>query len=316
MQPASVLVSGASGFLGRQAVTRLSDQGFRVRTLSRKACPQPGAESFLLRDSLDTQTMDTATRGVEAVIHLAGLAHVPAWKRALLPWVWNRRMREAHVRPSERLATAAVRHGVRRFIFVSSLAAAASSSETPVQATTLPRPAGAYGRAKLLAEERLQQICAGTATGLVTVRPPMIYGRGCPGNATRLADWIRKGGPVPVPAQPNPRSFLYVENFVSLLEAILKAPDEPGWPVLVQDERPLSTEELATLVGQAIGKPARIWRLSPGQIRILGGLTLGTVSEKLCGKLTVDPKETERFYRWTPPVKVEEAVRRSFGGGF
>lgn len=315
MQLPSVLITGASGYLGRQTVAALSKQGFRIRTLSRQTLHRPGVESFILRDYHDAQAMDTATRGVKAIIHLAGLAHVPWWKRSRIPGVWGRRMLDAHVRPSELLAAAALRNGVRRFVFVSSLAAVAGSSATPVEPTTPPRPVGEYGRAKLLAEDRLRQICRKSSLGLVILRPPMIYGRGCPGNATRLANWIRKGRPVPVPVQPNRRSFLYVENFVSLLERILKNPNEPDWPVLVQDERPLATEELVALMGQAIGKSARIWRLSPWQIRILGALTPGGVLEKICGQLTVNAKETKNFYQWTPPIGGEEAIHRSFGMG-
>lgn len=281
-----------------------------MRALTRQAVILPGAETFRVGTYGTRQELDMALHGVDSIVHLAGLAHVPPWGRVWTGDAWNRLQSESHVRPAEAVARTAVREGVRRLVYVSSLAALASSSSVPVGPQTSPRPSGAYGRAKLLAEERLREICRGSGLGLVILRPPMIYGRDAPGNASRLAAWIRRGGPVPVPSRPNARSLLFVENLLSLLQKILEFPETPPWPVLVQDDRPVSTEELACLMGQALGRPARIWRIPSA---CLGGLGHRVLAEKLWGNLAVDSSQTEEFYRWAPPVKVEEGIRHSFG---
>lgn len=305
-----VLVTGASGFLGSHVVAKLCVKGFPVRAVSRRGVTLPGAETFQVESYTEARSLEPALRGVDSVVHLAGLAHTPPWARDWSAVAWNHRLDEAHVLPAEAVARTAIREGVRRLVYVSSLAALASSSSVPVGPQTSPRPSGGYGRAKLLAEERLREICRGSGVGLVILRPPMIYGRDAPGNASRLAGWIRRGGPVPVPSRPNARSLLFVKNFLSLLQKILEFPETPPWPVLVQDDRPVSTEELACLMGQALGRPARIWRIPSACLGVLGHRVL---AEKLWGNLAVDSSQTEEFYRWEPPVKVEEGIRHSFG---
>lgn len=281
-----------------------------MRALTRQAVILPGAETFRVGTYGTRQELDMALHGVDSIVHLAGLAHVPPWGRVWTGDAWNRLQSDSHVRPAEAVAQAAIRKGVRRMVYISSLAAVASSYAAPIDPLSPPQPAGAYGRAKLLAEQRLREICHKSGLELVMVRPPMIYGRGGPGNASRLAAWIRRGGPVPVPSRPNARSFLFVENFLSLLQKILEFPETPPWPVLVQDDRPVSTEELACLMGQALGRPARIWRIPSACLGVLGHRVL---AEKLWGNLAVDSSQTEEFYRWEPPVKVEEGIRHSFG---
>lgn len=301
-----VLISGAGGFLGGHAAVALAAQGYRVRALTRQGIAIPGVETLRIRDYFDRSAMEKAVRGVDAVVHLAGLAHESRWRPG-----HERRMMEAHVQSSDVLATASLQQGVRRWVYVSSLSVWGSSFPTPLEPTLIPQPLSAYGRAKLRAEEILRKMCRGTPMGLVILRPPMIYGKNAPGNFMRLAQWIRCGLPVPVSAEPHPRSLLHLDNFLSLLGRILESPGEPEGPVLVQDDRPVTTEELARRIGQAVGRPAQIWKLSSLQIRILGALTRGVVSQKLCGRLVVDTTQTERFYRWRPPVSVEEAISRS-----
>lgn len=285
-----------------------------MRALTRQVVTLAGAETFRVGTYGTRQELDLALHGVDSIVHLAGLAHVPPWGRVWTGDAWNRLQSESHVRPAEAVAQAAIRKGVRRMVYISSLAAVASSSAAPVDPLSPPQPAGAYGRAKLLAEQRLREICHGSGLELVMVRPPMIYGRGGPGNASRLAAWIRRGRPVPVPAQPNSRSLLFVGNFLSLLQKILETPQPPDWPVLVQDDRPVSTEELARLVGEAVGKPARIWKIPGATLRGWAKLAPRALTEKLWGNLAVDSSRTEKFFLWTPAVKVEEGIRLSFGG--
>jgi nucleoside-diphosphate-sugar epimerase len=163
------LVTGGHGFLGSHLVDLLLEQGFTVRCLLRPGRPEAvlgGRPVEVARGDLREETgLAEAVRGVEWVFHVAGLiaARSPAEFRAV------------NAGGTARLAAAARAHapGLRRFVLVSSQAAAGPSADgRPVSEDLPPHPLTHYGRSKLLGEEALK--AAGIPFSIV--RPPAIYG--------------------------------------------------------------------------------------------------------------------------------------------
>lgn len=169
-----VLVTGASGFIGQSLVHRLLEDGHWVRALARRT---PGAGSghprleYLAADLTDHAALDGATRGMDAIVHLAAATGVsdPAIVRAV------------NVDGTRALLDAAKRHGVRRFVFVSSVSA------------TRRRP-GPYGRSKLEGE----RLVAESGLEWVTLRPSLVYGTASTGLFAALAAHLKKLPVVPL----------------------------------------------------------------------------------------------------------------------
>src|SRR5882672_551635 len=148
----TILVTGASGFIGRPLVERLLRAGYSVRAATRGAPPFPrGAEVAIIPDLFDAIDWAPTLQGVDIVIHLAGLAHVDDRAANI------REFDTINRRATEHLALAAKQAGMERFIFVSSVRAQVGASAPGlVREDDEARPTDNYGRSKLAAESAVR----------------------------------------------------------------------------------------------------------------------------------------------------------------
>lgn len=178
------LVTGGSGYFGSLLVQRLRDHGWSVRVLDvNDADDRPEAVEFVRGDIRDAGAVATACRDVDVVYH--NVAQVPLAR--------NRELFESvNVGGTATLLDACGEAGVRKVVHTSSSAVFGVPRENPVTEETEPRPAEAYGRAKLDAEH----LCRAAATrglDVTIVRPRTILGHGRLGIFTLLFDWIADG---------------------------------------------------------------------------------------------------------------------------
>jgi nucleoside-diphosphate-sugar epimerase len=176
-------------------------------------------------------------------------------------------------------------------------------------------PEDAYGLSKWEAEQGLWEIASRTGMELVLVRPPLVYGQGVKGNFARLLDLVRSGVPLPLAAVNNRRSFIGLDNLVDLLIRCVDHPKAAGQTLLVSDGHDLSTPELLRIIANAMGRPARLFPVPVPLLR-LAGRAFGRLSEvdRLVGSLQVDSSATRELLGWTPPVSVEEGIKRMVMG--
>src|SRR5690606_26500468 len=207
-----ILVTGAGGFVGRALTAELRAAGHHVRGLGRSPAPE-GATDLVQADLADASVdLGAACAGMECVVHLAAHVHARPWQRLAAPG----RFTAVNVSGTGRLAAAAQRHGVGRFVFLSSVGVYGPGAGYRYTESDPPRPRTAYGRSKLEAEHRLQAMCRGGAMECVIVRAPLVCGPGAPGNFGMLLHGLEAGWPIPmVPGAV--RSMLYVDNLAVLL---------------------------------------------------------------------------------------------------
>lgn len=137
-----ILVTGASGFIGRWLRTTLLDRGFAVRCFDREAT---GAEDEFVGDSLDESAVSQACQGVRAVCHLIGLQSSRGE-----PWP---RFYDLNVRTTQLLLEACLRQGVEHFVFFSTEMVYGRQDQPAVAESAVLRPRGFYGKSKRMAEE-------------------------------------------------------------------------------------------------------------------------------------------------------------------
>ena len=314
----TVMVTGATGFVGRALVDRLaSDPRFVVRAASRSAnpdCPQY-VEPIQVEDLGGSPNYAEALRGVSSLIHAAARVHVSDESapdaNALASF------RSVNVVGTRRLAEQAARAGVRRFIFVSSIKVNGASTEPgePFRMSDIPNPQCAYGISKWQAEQALWQVAAETGLEVVVVRPPLAYGSGVKANVLRLMRLVDRGWPLPLAAVDNRRSLVALDNLVDLLTLCIDHPAASGQAFLVSDGHDLSTPELIRGLAQAMGRPARLFRVPLPLLRTAGRLSgrLGEV-ERLTDSLQVDIRPTCAILGWEPPISVQEGLLRTVAG--
>lgn len=215
---------------------------------------------------------------------------------------------------------------VERFVFMSSIGAVTSFSDTPVNEDTTPRPDSAYGRSKLAAESETKAALEGSNTDWCIFRPSLIHGPGNPGNMARLLALLSKGFPLPFGSIKNLRSFLYVENAISALMHGMSSPKAMKNTFCLADSEMLSTPDLMRLIAHARGQPARLFPFPVKALHLLAkmgdslaaifGRSTGLFSysvERLVNSLPVDSSRFRTITNWQQPLTMEQGIQKTVG---
>ena len=308
----TVLVTGATGFVGRALLVALQQRGVAVRAAVRSSV-DPAPEGLDVREigefHGDTDWR-SALDGVDTVYHLAARVHVMRETHAD-PWAEFQRV---NVAGTAGLARAARRAGVRRIVLASTakvLGEATSPGERLDDDSPL-RPSDPYSRSKAEAERALLDVCAQGGTEAVVLRPPLMHGPGVKGNLLRLMRWIRAGRPLPFGAIDNRRSLLAVDHFASALLHAGEHPAAAGRCFLVADAPDLSTPELIRRLARAMGAPARLVAVPERVLRALARLAGRTAEiERLAGSLRLDASGFAAATGWSAPSDVDASLERT-----
>lgn len=310
-----VLVTGASGFVGRALCLKLHADGFDVVAGVRRATGSAvGGVPFVAVGELTAETdWSAALDGVQAVVHSAARVHVMNDQSAD-PLA---EFRKVNVEGTLNLARQAAAAGVRRFVFISSIKVNGEGTEPgkPYTADDVPAPSDPYGISKLEAEQGLLRLAAETGMEVAIIRPVLVYGPGVKANFLSMMRWLGKGVPLPLGAIHNKRSLVALDNLVDLVITCLDHPAAANQVFLVSDGEDLSTSELLRRMGQALGKPARLLPVPESWLN-LGAALLGkrNVAQRLCGSLQVDIGKTRRLLGWNPPLTVDQGLKKAAEG--
>lgn len=297
-----VLLTGAGGYIGSHLGPALLRAGFQLRCLSRQPAPAWSEPAEWLSGDLENPNPGWV-RECQTVVHLAGLAHRPRASATDFMAV--------NTTATLRLADLAAQAAVRQFIYVSSVAAIAQGDEGRIDNLTPARPASPYGRSKRLAEEGLLARAQTDGPCFTLIRPPMVYGRDCPGNLSRILRVLRSGVPLPLGSLHNRRSFVAVDNLVSALVRCCRHPPSKSRIYFINDGEDLSTTQLLRGVVHASGH-GRLWPCPSGMLQMLARLPgLGTM-RRLTGSLWFSAEDFRRDFQWSAPLSPEEAIRTSF----
>jgi nucleoside-diphosphate-sugar epimerase len=277
-----VLVTGASGFVGRAVVTALAHSGVAVRAGVRRP-PRPefsrGVEVMQHPDLSQPFDWEPFLAGVDHVVHLAGIAHTGG----VAPALYDR----VNYQATAELAAAAARAGVRRFVFVSSVRAQSGpSADHALTERDQPAPTDAYGRSKLAAEAAVRA----SGVPFTILRPALFYGPGVKGNFALLLRAARSRLPLPVKDFVNRRSLLGIDNFISALSFVLSASATIGETYIVADPGiPPRLPDLIATLRQARGRRPLVLPLPTHYLEApLRALGRDGLWQRLGGNLRVD----------------------------
>ncbi len=312
------MVTGATGFVGGALVRRLADDhafnGVIAANRHRAAASLPeGVKLLQVGDLLPTTDWSAAVKSVDALVHCAARVHVMQ-DCATDPLDAYRLV---NVEGTLNLARQAAIAGVRRFVFVSSIKVNGEVTPPgrPFTADDEPAPMDPYGVSKLEAEQGLRELEAKVGMEVVIVRPPLVYGPGVKANFASMMRWLMWGVPLPFGAIHNARSLVALDNLVDLLVTCLKHPSAAGQTFLVSDGEDVSTSELLRSTAQAMRKKAVLVPI-PAFMLETGAALLGkrSVALRLCGSLQVDIEKTRRLLGWTPPLSLDQGLKKAVEG--
>jgi nucleoside-diphosphate-sugar epimerase len=296
-----VLVTGASGFIGRPLTDALAQAGYNVRAAVRDRRGQQfpaGAEIAMQPDLANPVFQAPLVAGTDAVVHLAGIAHVgPDISEATYD-------RVNHLATAE-LARAAATAGVRRFVFLSSTRAQAGGASTePLTETAAPLPTDAYGRSKLAAEAAVRE----AGVPYTILRPALVYGPNPKGNIASLMRIAALPVPLPFGAFANHRSLLALDNLIAAVRFALDDPRAVNETFLVADPQVISVAQLVTLLRAASGRKPWLVPAPPGLLSaMLGAVGKREMFDRLAGSLVAEPTKLIAA-GWQPVIDTKTAI--------
>jgi UDP-glucose 4-epimerase len=298
-----VLVTGASGFAGQALTQALAQSGTMVRAAARRPqaiAARTNVEPVMLPDLAQPVAWDSLLAGMDAVVHLAGIAHAGGD----IPDAHYDRVNRA---ATESLAHAAAARGIRHFVFVSSIRAQTGpTAGSPLNESDPPKPTDAYGRSKLAAEEAVRT----SGVPFTILRPVVMYGPGVKANLASLAKIADTPLPLPFGRFRNLRSLLAIGNFVSAICFLLEQKTAPNETYVVADPAPVTFAEIILTLRKALGRPPRLVKVPPAlltaSLRLAGQSAL---AERIGGTLVADAHKL-RMAGWRPPVDTLRGLTR------
>lgn len=308
-----VLVTGATGFIGRALCGRLREEGSRVRALSRREAVGPWDEA--VRADLATGALpEECLAGVDTIFHLAAKVHALGER-----WHEEESYRRLNVDGTRLLLEKARGAGVRRFVFFSSVQAMGEETPACLDETTEPKPVTPYGRSKLEAERLV--LADSSPLRAVCLRFPLVYGPGHKGNLSRMVAAIDRGLFPPLPPVPNRRSMIHVRDVVAAALLVARRPEADGRCYIVTDGRTYSSREIEDAIRRALGRRVPRWHVPLLALRLLarGGDALerfhgrrvlfdSSTLQKLVGSAWYSSERIQRELGYRPSVSLLEAL--------
>jgi nucleoside-diphosphate-sugar epimerase len=256
------LVTGATGFIGRQLCQTLQSKGVHVTALGR--APQDGPwDVFRSGDIAGILPLDLCDN-IDVVFHLAGIAH--AMK---MPKSEEGCYQQINVEGTAHLLDLIRESEVKALVYFSSIKAMADPGEACVDEGFLAKPTDPYGASKREAEENVLAFGQRYGFHVSILRPTLVYGPAPKGNLARMIHAIRAERFPPLNIQSNKRSMVSVNDLISAAILVASYEQANGQVYIVSDGHSYSTRDIYLAMCRALNKEPPRWSLPIWPLSIL-----------------------------------------------
>lgn len=307
MKKQKILITGGNGFVGQNLIKFLKSDYNLCATIKTNQNICAKIQTYKMNIDANSDWGDVLMN-VDCVIHAAAAVHL---KNKNLEERASK-IFEVNTEGTLKLAKQAAETGVKRFIFISTIAVTGNANVTPFTESDPPRPCGVYAQSKWLAERGLWDISEKTDMEVVIIRPPMVYGRNAPGNFAKLVKVLSIIRILPFASVNNRRTFLHIDNLVSLIRVCIWHHKAANQLFLAGDSEDLSTPAFIKLTASALEKECLMaWipeSLMRSALALMGQKKLAT---RLFDSLRIDTTKAQTFLGWEPVVSIREGIKRS-----
>lgn len=308
----AIFLTGGTGFIGSAIIERiLIDSQFTVVATTRKSISNNNIKFVTINNIDENTNWLEYLSNIDVVIHTVARVHMMKDSSAnpLNDY------RKINVEGTLNLARQAVKSGVKRFIFISSIKVNGESTSLPTNvfhSEDKANPIDYYGISKFEAEEGLKQISKLTGLEVVIIRPPLVYGPGVKANFLSMMKWLQKGIPLPFGAINNKRSLVAIDNLVDLIVTCINHPNAKNQIFLVSDDEDISTTELLKRIAKFMKKKVFLVPIPISCLKIVA-ILFGkkNLSQRLVASLQVDINKTKKLLDWKPVISVDQALLKT-----
>lgn len=311
----NILVTGASGFLGRQIVKVLREQQAILRTCGRSPRASQDLPDYHAMDLARSEDLSPLVRGMDCVIHAAGKAHVNSSDSRT-----RQSFFETNCDAVQRLARTAVREGVRHFVHISSVSVYGMNHVMSPGEDSLCRPSDAYAASKLAGENQLREISDELGLHVTILRPVTLYGQGDPGNIARLIRMIDRGHFFWIGRGDNRKSLIHSSDAARACVMAANCSNPPRCQVYNLGSQSYSIREIVEAMADALQTPLPWFRVpaTPLQIslRLAANSPLGRwlapwngMLEKWLRDDMFDCEKITNHFKFVPRISLAEGLR-------
>ncbi len=313
-----IYVTGSTGFIGTHLVNQLLKLSYNVLAPIRNF--KTNQKKFHKNlNLLDLESAEETSKyfenlgQIDCLIHCAARTHVMEDKKKNPLNVY----REVNVKKTKKLAEAAAAHGIKRFIFLSSIKVNGekTNGSNYFNFYDKPKPEDFYSISKFEAEKVLWEISLRTGLEVIIVRLPLVYGYGVKGNLKRLIKLVRLGIPLPLGLIKNQRSMIGIDNLVDFLIKCIDHPNAAEKTFLVSDGKDLSTPNLIKYISNFMGSNSRLFPFPISLLKFLS-IIIGKKKEieRLTESLKIDTSHVKSVLNWKPPIDVADGIKKMIQG--
>ncbi len=306
----SVLITGATGFVGKRVCEYFLAKGLKVIGCGRQArvnLQHPNFEYHSF-DLSEIKRYGYLLETVDIVVHLAALAHQ---SKRLNPLTYY----QVNADCSKQLISICAQYNIQRFVYISTIKVNGERSiDVPFNEQHTPNPLDVYGRSKWFAENYVQDIAMDANMEWVIIRPPLVYGPGAKANFASLMKLIDMHLPVPFAAFLSKRSFIAIDNLCDFIFTCAFHVNAKNQIFCISDDDDQSTRTLIkTLQVVRMGRE-KLFNC-PIILLKMACILLGrrAIFNRLSDPLQVDIAKAKQLLEWKPVLTFKEAIFKYFG---
>lgn len=307
MKSNDILITGGSGFIGDALIKELV--GHNVSAITRNIKQRDNDVNWIEFDLENLLKGNQISGTFNTVVHLAAKVHSSEGSTVNTEVEYNRINCELTLELARQLSV----NGMNRFVFISSIGVNGSETfeDEVFMENSTPKPETVYARSKLNAEIKLKQLAKELDFELVIIRPPLVYGKGAPGNFGKLIDLVKRQLPLPFGMVHNSKSYISVTNLSSFISLCCSHPKAANQTFLIADDGYISTRNLLIYIRNSLNvkfllipvpKFLLLWLF-----RIIGKEKM---SVQLIGDLKIDNSKAKRLLNWHPVETIKEALTK------
>ncbi len=302
-----ILVTGANGFIGSTLIECLKPSNLTVISRSNNNFDK---EIKVIMLDLDNLLTGSQIQGkYDVVVHLAGRAHITNDLHLNPLNAFRKINKDVTLLLARQLAV----NGMKRFVFISSIAVngASTQNRSPFTENSKESPHSDSAISKFEAELELKKLAKLMNFELVIIRPPLVYGNNAPGNFGKLVNLVKKQFPIPFGLINNKRSYISVANLTSFIITCLNHPKAANETFLISDGTLISTTGLIQKIKKATGSSSILLPIPKVLLYSLFTL-LGrkSMAVQLLDNLEVDCSKSINLLNWSPIETIDDSFSK------